>query len=187
MKRTRPKDDVPASVDLLENSPFTGDLDAQLAPQPRRAKLPGLTLWLGAGVLAVVGFLGGVQADKTWGGSGGTGTAAGPAAASNRGAGGTGGFGGFGGGGQGGGGTTGTVTKVVGDVVYLKTADGKTVKVKTGDTTKITLSGTGKAKDLKSGASIVVRGETGSDGTVTATTVTEGGGTNGQPTSQNGN
>ena len=71
--------------------------------------------------------------------------------------------------------------------VYLKTTDGKTVKVKTGDSTKITLSGTGKAKDLKSGASIVVRGETASDGTVTATTVTEGGGTSGPPTSQNGN
>ena len=184
MNKPRFTDDGPGSVELLEDSPFQGDLDAELAPRPRRVRLPGVTLWLGAGLVAVAGFVGGVQAHKSWGGSSSTGTAAGPAAAGNRGG------GGFGGGGQGGGqggGTTGTVTKVVGDTVYLKTTDGKTVKVKTGDTTKITLSGTGKAKDLKSGASIVVRGETASDGTVTATTVTEGGGTSGPPTSQNGN
>jgi hypothetical protein len=182
MSSIRRKDE-PESVDLLDSSPFEGDLDAELAPRPRRAKLPGVTLWLGAGVLAVVGFLGGVQAHKSWGGDGGTTTGAGanPGAGFNR----T-GAGGFGGGGQGGG-TTGTVTKVVGDTVYLKTADGKTVKVKTGGDTKITLSGTGKADDLKSGASIVVRGETAADGTVTATTVTEGGGTSGPPTAQNGN
>jgi hypothetical protein len=182
MDKPKFADDGHGSVELLENSPFQGDLDAELAPRPKRVKLPGVTLWLGAGVVAVAGFLGGVQAHKSWGDSSGTGTAASPAATGNRGGG---GFGG-GGGGQGGG-TTGTVTKVVGDTVYLKTTDGKTVKVKTGDTTKITLSGTGKAKDLKSGASIVVRGETASDGTVTATTVTEGGGTSGPPTSQIGN
>ncbi|GAA3211617.1 hypothetical protein [Actinocorallia longicatena] len=183
-----------ASEDILETSPFQGDLDTELAPKPQRFKLPGATLILTAAVVAVAGFVGGIQADKAWGKDDGQSSAFPGGQNANRpggfnrqnggfggGQGGqngqNGGGGGFGGGGgQGGGFTTGTVTKVEGDTIYLQTRDGQTIKVKSTGTTKITVSKEGKASDLKNGATIVVVGQAGSDGTIEATTVTEGGG-----------
>ncbi|MXQ65027.1 hypothetical protein GQ466_13375 [Actinomadura rayongensis] len=179
-------------ADLLATSPFEDDLDDALAAVPPRRALPGPTLYLAAGVLLVVGFLGGVQAQK-WNSGTSTGT---PAAQPGRGAfpggygggqgtGARGGYGGapgggFGGapgagGGFGGGLTTGTVTKVSGDTLWVKTPDGKTVKVKTGGSTSVNITREGSLKDLGEGASVVVRGSAGDDGTVTATQVTEGG------------
>jgi hypothetical protein len=172
--------------ELLSTSPFKGDLDAELAARPRSRPLPGVTVYLGAGVLVVAGFLGGVQADKAWSdGDNPSNAAGGGAAPGGRAGGGYGGFGGPGGGyggpaggfgGFGGGGgdvTMGTVTKVVGGTIYLRTADGKTVKVATGGSTRIQISTSGKAKDLKAGATVVVRGSAGKDGTVTATSVNQ--------------
>jgi hypothetical protein len=177
--------------ELLDSSPFKGDLDAELAPKQPKMKLPGLTLWLGAAVIAVVGFLAGTQADQAWGskdnasnnnstarGNQGAGQFPGGGYRQNgqNGQGGQGGQGGFGGGG---GFTAGTVVKVQGDTVFLKTADGKTIQVKTTGTTQIRLTKDGKAADLKAGSTVTVRGETGSDGSMTATAVTEGGGLGG--------
>ncbi|POM26644.1 hypothetical protein BTM25_10470 [Actinomadura rubteroloni] len=174
----------PASdAELLATSPFEDDLDDALAAVPPRRALPGPTLYLAAGVLLVVGFLGGVQAQK-WN----SGTSAGtPSAQPGRalpggyGAGARGGYGGgYGGapgarGGFGGGLTAGTVTKVSGDTLWVKTADGKTVKVQTGGSTRVSVTREGSLKDLGAGTSVVVRGSAGDDGTVTATQVTEGG------------
>lgn len=67
--------------------------------------------------------------------------------------------------------TTGTVKLVDGDTVYVATSDGKVVKVKVGKAT--TVSRTTSLSDVKAGTTVVVSGTTGSDGTVTATTVTE--------------
>ncbi|MDL4813775.1 DUF5666 domain-containing protein [Actinomadura opuntiae] len=87
------------------------------------------------------------------------------------------GGGGFGGGFGGGGGmTAGTVTKISGNTLYLRTSDGKTVKVTTSDSTKISITKDGGLRDLGSGASVVVRGTTGKDGSVTATSVNQGSG-----------
>ncbi|MCO6006678.1 hypothetical protein NE236_16965 [Actinoallomurus purpureus] len=63
-----PLDDVP-SEELLRTSPFEGDLAEELAAaEPRQERrIPSATVFLGAGVLIVAGFLGGVQADKHWG------------------------------------------------------------------------------------------------------------------------
>ncbi|MCW2888276.1 MAG: hypothetical protein JWL58_5138 [Streptosporangiaceae bacterium] len=174
--------DEPSGGDLLSTSPFEGDLEAELAARPPRMK-PGPTLYLGAAILAVVGFAGGIQADRTWGG--GSGSQAKGAAAQNP-------FGGarpggaqFGGLGSGPGGTgntgspgnmtMGTVQRIDGKTIYLKTADGTTVKVAIDGSTKVKVSKNGTAKDLKSGTSVVVQGSADKSGTVTATTVNEAG------------
>jgi len=169
----------PMSADeLLSTSPYSGDIDAELAAVPKKARLPGPTLYLMAAVVAVTGFLGGIQADRTWGGSTSTSasTARRPSGAMTAIPGGMGGAGSAGGATGTTGATVGTVEKIVGKTIYLKTTSGTTVKVTTGDSTKVTVSKSGKAKDLKAGSTIEVRGSTGSDGTVTATTVTQGSG-----------
>lgn len=76
----------------------------------------------------------------------------------------------------GGSGTAGTVTKVVGSTLYLRTASGETVKVKTTGTTKIRIVEDGRLRDLGAGTTVVVQGSTGQDGSLTATTVNEGSG-----------
>ncbi len=185
MTGSRRKTEAPPREDLLSTSPFDGDLDAELAaaPPPRRGT-PSVTLLLGAGVLIVAGFLGGIQADKHWGAK----KQADPADILSRlvaGRGGQGGGGqGFGnfGGPQGGGtaqrglggGTTGTVKLVDGDIIYVQTPTG-IVRVKTTGSTKVTIAKSAKAKNLKTGSSVVVQGAPGQDGTVTATSVAQNG------------
>ncbi|HXA58843.1 MAG TPA: hypothetical protein VNW94_06740, partial [Streptosporangiaceae bacterium] len=97
-----------SAEELLETSPFAGDLDRELAARPPRRAMPGVTVYLAAGVLLVAGFVGGVQADKQWG-SGSTSVSSGlPAGLGGARSGGRSGFGGgFGGGGFGGGSGTG--------------------------------------------------------------------------------
>jgi hypothetical protein len=180
--------DAPPSEDPLSTSPFEGDLAEELAAEPRpRRRPPSLTVLLGAAVLVVGGFAGGVQADKHWGAQ----KTDDPADLIRRlaagrtgqsGAGGFGGFGGFGGAGrtggqgpagQGGGGTSGTVKLVDGDVIYVQTPDG-IVRVKTTAATKITIARKATAGSLKAGSAVTVQGTPGQDGTVTATSVRGG-------------
>jgi hypothetical protein len=71
-------------------------------------------------------------------------------------------------------GTIGTIDHVDGTDVYVKTQDGRTVKVSTSDSTRVRISQDGKVSDLKPGSSVAVQGSTGSDGTVTAQSITEG-------------
>ena len=71
-------------------------------------------------------------------------------------------------------GTVGTIDHIDGTDVYVKTQDGRTVKVSTSDTTRVRISQDGKVSDLKPGSTVAVQGNTGSDGTVTAQTITEG-------------
>lgn len=51
----------------LRDSPFDGDLAAELTPRPAAARTPRLTVVLGAGVLLVAGMVIGIQAQKTFG------------------------------------------------------------------------------------------------------------------------
>lgn len=158
----------------LDTSPFQDDLRAGPATPPRR-RASRLTLGLLAGVVLVAGVLIGIQAQKAFGT---------PAASApqwpesggrqqpdgNR--------QGFGGRRQPGGDTVGTVQKVEGDKggkVYLKTMDGSTVTVSTGDSTTVQVTTPGSLSDLKPGAVVSVRGERGDDGTVTADTITQTG------------
>lgn len=163
MPRRMPADE------LLETSPFRGDLSEELTARPKRAKLPRLTLFLAAGVVLVAGILVGIQAQKTFGAAddraaligqlmAGRGGQPGQAGQASR------------------PGTAGTVKLVDGAKVYVEGADGTTTVVTTGDDTEVRISKEGKLSDLKPGASVVVQGERDADGNVAATSVTEGGG-----------
>jgi hypothetical protein len=173
----------------LDSSPFPEDLGEELAVQPKKA-VSKLTLGLAAAVVLVAGVVIGIQADKLLGSSetpaaagglrsgaqlpGGYGQQRGygqqqPGTAQQPGNGQNGGFGQ-----RMGGGTVGTVEKVEGDKIYVKTMDGATVTVTTSDQTTVQISKQGKVADLKTGTSVVVRGQAGADGSVTAQTITQG-------------
>jgi hypothetical protein len=178
-----------SETDPLSTSPFEGDLAEELAKAPRVRRLPGLTTYLCAGVVLALGFVIGAQTDRhmgrqasnsAQGGAGGI-PGGGMPGGGMRG----GGMPGQGGGGQGQGGrgapgasagtggTTGTVQRIAGKTIYVQTADG-VVQVKVTGTTKIRILRNGSAKDLKSGTSVVVQGPQAKDGTVTATSVSQG-------------
>jgi hypothetical protein len=189
-RKTAPSEDLAVpDEDLLNSSPFEGDLTEQLAAEPKpRRSLPSITLLLGAGILIVGGFVGGVQADRHWGAKPSSNASDLLSQLSRRagqnGGGGQGG-GGFLGGGQGTGqgrgsgqggaanGTTGTVKLVDGSTIWVQTSSGL-VRVKTTGSTKVTIAKKSTAKALKAGSPVTVQGATGQDGTVTATTVNGG-------------
>jgi hypothetical protein len=180
-----------SEADPLSTSPFEGDLAEELAKAPRVRRLPGLTTCLCAGVVLALGFVIGAQTDRHMGRQVSNSAQGGARAMPG---GGTPGGGmpgggmrggempGQGGGGQGqggggapgaSGGTTGTVQKIAGKTIYVRTANG-VVQVKVTGTTKIHVLQNGSAKDLKSGTSVVVQGAQAKDGTVTATSVSQG-------------
>ncbi|MET9396197.1 hypothetical protein [Kitasatospora sp. NPDC002965] len=176
-------------VTLLATPPDARDVSAELAAPPRR-RLPWVTLVLAGAVIATAAFAGGAwyQRDHGSEGSGRTAASGGQqprAAASGFGAngnrrngqGGQGGQGtGAGQGGQGGQGgfTRGTVKAVDGTTVYLTDANGNTVKVTTGDTTKVQLNKEGKVADLQPGQSVTVVGTPAADGGYAATQLVQG-------------
>ena len=152
------------------------DLSAELEAAAPRQLVNRVTVGLAGLVLALGGFIAGVQVQKS------TGT---PAASAdprlNFEAGGP--NGGFGqnpdGGGENSGTqdraaslTTGTVKLVDGTTVYVETADGTVVTVRTSTGTAVQLAQTAKVSDLKTGATVTVEGAAGTDGVVTATKVT---------------
>ncbi len=172
----------PADMDLSDD-PFDDDLAGQLkarAPFP----ITRTTVSLAGLVLVVAGFLGGVLVQKNFGASSGGGANGAnlPAAFASRAA--AGGFGGGGRTGTGTGGTgtggtatgaptTGTITFVDGSTVYVTTANGDVVIVKTNGSTAVQSQQSSSVKNLKVGSSVSVTGSTGSDGSVTATQITQ--------------
>jgi hypothetical protein len=184
------------AVDLSAD-PFADDLTAELeaaAPKPWHNRA---TVVLGALVLVVGGFLGGVQVEKHLGKTTTPANARANAisqfANARGGAGGTGGFGrggatggtGTGGGtasaapSTGSGGTsaqtnTGKITLVDGTTIYVTLASGDVLTVKTTSTTKVSVGSVTKVSGLKAGQSVTVTGPTDSSGNVTATSITAG-------------
>jgi hypothetical protein len=149
------------------NQPVAGeDLTAELKQTKR--SVSKLTLGLGASVLVVAAFFGGVAthaavADNPQPAASGNGRPFGGGQVPGQ-------------GGQGGGlrgGTIGTIDRVEGTDVYVKTPDGRTVKVSTSDQTTVRVTQDGAFADLKAGETVVVQGSTGGDGTVTAQTITQ--------------
>ncbi|MET8543798.1 DUF5666 domain-containing protein [Kitasatospora sp. NPDC004799] len=168
---------------LLATPPDARDVSAELAAPPRR-RLPWLSLVLAGGVIATGAFAGGAWFQREHGGSSGSGKSVRPVAAASGGYGQGGsrrggqGQGGQGQGGQGQGGqagfTRGTVKAVDGSTVYLTDANGNTVKVTTGDATKVQLNKEGKVADLRPGQSVTVVGTPDANGGYTASQLVEG-------------
>jgi Domain of unknown function (DUF5666) len=163
---------------ILEKPIVMGDLDAELKQNKR--SVGKVTLGLGAAVLLVAAFFGGVATHAA---------IAKPAAqpTAQQGPGGgrfPGGYQGGGQNGQGGqgfrGGTIGTIEKIDGTTITVKTPDGREVKVSTSDSTQVRVTQEGKLTDLKQGQTVAVQGSTGSDGSVSAQTITQ------QPARTNG-
>ncbi len=155
------------------------DLSVGLARASSKPWFSKTSLVLAALVLLTAGFLVGLQVAPT------SSTAA-PTGGFNRGTGGyfPGGFSGQGrtgtgntnsnGNGNGSSGreaTTGKIKLVDGNTVYVELADGTLVTVKVSQTTRISSAAT--VKDLKAGASVTVQGQSGSDGTITAGSITQ--------------
>ncbi|MFD9689056.1 hypothetical protein ACFXPX_12885 [Kitasatospora sp. NPDC059146] len=174
-------------VALLATAPDARDVSAELAAPPRR-KLPWLSLVLAGGVIATGAFAGGVWYQQGQGGTSSGGKAPARAAAAGgqaaggygqggqgQGGGRRGGQGGQGGQGGGQGGfARGTVKAVDGSTVYLTDANGNTIKVTTGDSTKVQLNKQGKVADLQPGQSVTVVGTPDSSGGYNATQLVEG-------------
>jgi hypothetical protein len=133
------------------------------------------TLVLGAFALLLGGFLGGLAVQKHYG------TGVDPAVTGRTGA----RPGGFPGAAFGGGAAptaaataaaapaTGKVKLVNGTTIYVETADGEVLTVRTGTGTTVQTATKGKLKDLKAGDAVSVQGPADSEGTITATTVTK--------------
>lgn len=175
--------------DWLEDS---DDAD-ELPPRPRRRLLTPIPLALLAALLIAGGFIGGVEVQKgeegasaTTGGAApglasrfaglrgagagagaGTGTAAGKAATG----------GGFAGAGAGGARpTTGTVAYVAGNTLYVKNAEGNTVKVNTSAATNVSKTVKSKLTSIFPGETVTITGSTGSGGAVSAESISVGSG-----------
>lgn len=165
---TDPFDVDEASLQLAEN-----DHLASLLQRRKHAKPTRLTWVLLALLVLTVGFIGGAFADQKLGTSGtsdGSGFAmpagmptffpAGPGIPGAAAAGGA--------------ITTGTVKLVDGQNLYLTDSSGSTVKVTVPSSAAVTSQKTVALTDLAAGTTVLVRGESAPDGTVTATSVAEG-------------
>lgn len=165
------------------NQPVGGDIDKELRAAGKGVSK--VTIGLAVAVLVALAFGGGALVHKALASP----ATAAPAAGQGRGGGyggpGGGGFpgGGYGGQGvpgqggqgvpgQGRGGTVGTVDHVEGSTVYVKTQDGKLVKVSTSDSTTVDLVTKGALTDLAAGDPVVVQGQQAEDGSVTARALT---------------
>jgi hypothetical protein len=173
--------DVLSTVDDQRDDGLAEEL-ARVAPRRWWNKA---TVVLGAAVLLVGGFAGGLQVQKHWGTAATASTAAAGFGAGQNRAGNGAAAGGFpGGAGTGTGrrgtttttaaaaGTTGTVKLVDGSTIYVQTANGDIVTVRTNGNTTVSTVKKGRIADVKAGQSVTVNGSTGSDGIVTATSVT---------------
>ncbi len=136
-------------------------MSSELPRRPRRKLATPLTAALAAVLIAALGFIGGVQVQKS------SADAAPPAA------------GGFSRGGAGfapqqqqSGATVGTVANVDGKTLYVTDSSGNTIRVKTSSGSKVTRTAVSKVGAVHPGDTVIVQGEKSSSGTVKATSVT---------------
>ncbi len=154
---------------------YEGEEDTMLPGRPRRKVLTWWSAGLFALILCAVGFYAGVRIEKNQlaNASSTTGLSAFTGAR-------TGGGGGFralfgGAGGAGPNATLGTVSNISGNSLYVTDTSGNTVKVTLSSATKVTKNVTVGKNAVRPGDLVVVAGAKGSDGTVSATTVSDTG------------
>jgi hypothetical protein len=146
--------------------------------KPRRARINIATTGLVALALVAAAFYAGVKVEKTHAKSstaGGLAAAFGRLAATGAATSGTRGAGSGAFGGIGAGVTIGTVKLIDGKNVYVTTTSGAITKVIVGSGSKVTVTKSGKASDLKPGDSVVVQGAASKDGSITATSLSDSG------------
>jgi hypothetical protein len=138
-------------------------MSEELPRRPRRKLATPLTATLAAALIAALGFIGGVQVQKSS-----------ADAAPARAAGGFSRAGGFtpGGGGGSSDATVGTVANVDGKTLYVTDSSGTTIRVKTTSGSKVTRTAVSTAGAVHPGDTVIVQGTKSSGGTVTATSVT---------------
>ncbi|MHB8532366.1 MAG: hypothetical protein ACYDC2_06570 [Solirubrobacteraceae bacterium] len=154
----------------------------ELPRRPRRRFLQPLPVTLLAVLAGALGLLGGIQIEKGQGSSSGASAAGG--FARGRFAGGVPAGGGLAGGGLVGGGpvganvTAGEVTYVKGGTLYVAGREGNTVKVTTSAGSRVTRTVAAQVKSIHPGDTVLVQGETGKNGAVSASSlsVTSNGG-----------
>jgi hypothetical protein len=152
---------------LLEDE---DDDETALPPRPRRRLITPVRVPFAAVLVAALGFIGGVEVQKGQANSG-AGTASVAVASSG---GGRGGFTRPGGGGRAapqGNATVGSVANKHGGTLYVKDADGNTVRVKTTSHSKINRTASSSAAAIHPGDTVIVQGTKSSNGTVTATQI----------------
>ena len=139
-------------------------MNEELPRRPRRKLVTPLTASLAAVLIAALGFIGGVQVQKSSadspsragafarGGSGGGFTPGGGAGSSDA--------------------TVGTVANVDGKTLYVTDSSGATIRIRTTSNSKIARTAVSKAGAVHPGDTVIVQGTKSSSGTVTATSVT---------------
>ena len=135
-------------------------MNEELPRRPRRKLVTPLTATLAAVLIAALGFIGGVQVQKS--------SADAPS-------GGGGGFargGGFSPTGGSSDATVGTVANVDGKTLYVTDSSGATIRVKTTSNSKIARTAVAKVGAVHPGDTVIVQGTKASSGTVKATSVT---------------
>ena len=162
----------------------------ELPPRPRRRLLTPIPLALLGVLLIALGFIAGVKVQKDESSTGSSGGAAaslasrfaalrgggtssaGTSSGKSSTAGATGGFPSIGTGGSRP--TTGTVSFLAGSTLYVANSEGITVKVNTSAGTSVTKTVKTKVKGIHPGETVTVTGATGSNGTVSAESISVG-------------
>jgi hypothetical protein len=148
----------------------TIDLEEELPRRERRRLVTPAGIAAGVVVIAALGFLGGVQVQKSRASStpaAGRGAGGFPGATGAR----TGAGGAGGGGQQQAGATAGQVSSVDGTTIYVDESTGNTVKVKLGKGGKVTRTAVSGVSAIHPGDTVVVEGEAASSGTVVASSI----------------
>ncbi|TMK25046.1 MAG: hypothetical protein E6G62_06430 [Actinobacteria bacterium] len=168
--------------DSQDQGPEAPELGSFATPGRRRRLFNRKSAALAAAITCAAGFYAGVRVEKSQ--LGGTATAASTTAASSARAGATApGFGGTGGGpragfaaaGRGGNASVGTVASVNGNTIYLTDSSGNTVKVTLSGSTKLTKSQSVSKASVRPGDTVVIQGLKSTNGTITATSVSDSG------------
>jgi hypothetical protein len=157
----------PSAEEILGTRPETSELESALAKPARSKRSFSSTMLLVLGVVVAVGFVGGLL----------LGRATAPENAANLPrdfpGGGTGATGGnFP---DGVGFTAGTIQSIDGDTIYIETADGETVEVRTSGGTDVQVTSEGSVDDLAEGETVIVQGDQQDDGSLDASSISEGG------------
>jgi hypothetical protein len=154
--------------------------DEDVPRRPRRRLLAPLPVALLIALLTACGFIGGVLVEKGSASSA-TGTSAGTAAARFAGSGGAGAAGraasagpAAGGSAGAGGATTGTVAFLQGSTLYVTSAEGNTVKVKTSPASSVSKTIKSSVAAIHPGESVVITGASSKSGVITAESIRVG-------------